>query len=158
MLGRQPAKCSHHPADFRRPSEQPCSRCRRARLLFEEETIVTVLVERLHLEGGVDSPHRARSRLIGHRLARQAQYMMIVLTSWSGGTWLMAAVTQSRADSQWREKHGHVVDYAHIIHSAQAQTRWRFRSRLGPSSFRVMLSPCAFDRLIREWPRSKHAD
>ena len=106
-----------------------------------EETIVTVTSSSAFTLKRVF--YTVPSRLIGHRLrVRLYDDRLDVLV---GGTWLMT-LARGRADSSG--KHGHVVDYAHIIHSLRrkpmALLNCVYRAQLFPrDAYRL-----TFDRLI----------
>lgn len=110
-----------------------------------EETVVTVTSSSAFTLRKVF--YTVPSRLIGHRLRiRLYDDRLDVLV---GGTWLMTLV-RGRADGSG--KHGHVVDYRHVIHALRrkpmALLNLVYRAQLFPrDAYRL-----TFDRLIAQMP------
>src|SRR5262252_826254 len=91
-------------------SARPCSRCRARRTTDYEETIVTVTSTSGFTLKKVF--YSVPSRLIGHRL--RVRLYDDRLECFLGGTPLM---TLHRGRPHPSGKHGHVVDYRHVIHA-----------------------------------------
>ena len=137
IVSRKNARITRH-IETERAALQPLPQGRSCDF---EETIVTVTSSSAFTLKKVF--YTVPSRLIGHRLrVRLYDDRLDVLV---GATWLMT-LERGRADSSG--KHGHVVDYRHVIHSLRrkpmALLNLVYRAQLFPrDAYRL-----TFDRLI----------
>jgi len=141
IVGRNNARITRH-IEAERPALQPLPPGRSCDF---EEKIVTVTSSSAFTLKRVF--YTVPSRLIGSRLrVRLYDDRLDVLL---GGTWLM---TLERGRPASSSKHGHVVDYRHVIHSLRkkpmALLNLVYRAQLFPrEAYRL-----TFDRLIEDMP------